>query len=60
VSADKGEIRNIVLQRNPMTDGWRLSFELIPKKEPVIELRAQITKDDKPLSEVWLYRWTPG
>lgn len=59
VSSDKGEIKNLVLQPNPQTGGMRVSFELDPKKEPVVELRAQVMQQDKPVSEVWLYRWTP-
>jgi len=59
VQADKGKILNLVTQRNPTTGGWRLSFELDTQKEPVVELRAHLTQDDKPISEVWLYRWTP-
>lgn len=59
VTADKGEIRNIVAQPNPGTGGWRLSFELDTKKAPVVELRAQLMQGDAPLSEIWLYRWTP-
>ncbi|HET9904089.1 MAG TPA: glucan biosynthesis protein G [Xanthobacteraceae bacterium] len=60
VSADKGTTRNPVLQRNPETDGWRFSFELLPEKNAVVELRAQLVHRDKPVSEVWVYRWTPG
>jgi periplasmic glucans biosynthesis protein len=48
-----------VSQPNPATGGWRISFTLTPNKEPVIELRAQLMRDDQPLSEIWLYRWTP-
>jgi len=59
VTADKGEIRNLVMQPNPDGGGLRMSFELVTKKEPVIELRAQLMRDEKPFSEVWLYRWTP-
>jgi glucans biosynthesis protein len=59
VWADKGKIDHVVTQPNPATGGWRLSFELAPNKEPVIELRAQLMRDDQPLSESWLYRWTP-
>ena len=59
VAPDKGEIRNLVLQPNPETGGMRLSFELDTKKEPLIELRAQVTQGEQPVSEVWLYRWTP-
>lgn len=58
VTSDRGELRNIVTQPNPVTGGWRLSFELDPKKAPVAELRAQLVQGDLPLSEVWLYRWT--
>lgn len=59
VSADKGEVRNLVTYPNPAVGGMRISFELVPKSEKAIELRAQLTRDDKPISEVWLYRWTP-
>jgi glucans biosynthesis protein len=58
VSADKGQIRNLVTQPNPVTGGMRVSFELSPNKEPVIELRTQLMMEDRPISEVWLYRWT--
>ncbi|WP_322517076.1 glucan biosynthesis protein G [Rhodopseudomonas palustris] len=58
VSADKGEIRNVVTQPNPLTGGWRLSFNLIGNQPP-IELRAALKAGDQWLSEVWVYRWTP-
>jgi glucans biosynthesis protein len=58
VWASKGQIDHVVSQPNPATGGWRLSFTLAPNKEPVIELRAQLMRDDQPLSEIWLYRWT--
>jgi glucans biosynthesis protein len=57
VSADKGEIRNVVTQPNPETGGWRLSFDLTPQT-PAAELRASLWGGDKALSEVWVYRWT--
>jgi len=58
VSADKGEIRNIVTQPNPLTGGWRLSFDLVAGQPPV-ELRAVLMAGDAALSEVWVYRWVP-
>jgi glucans biosynthesis protein len=58
VSASKGAIQNLVLQRNPETGGMRVSFELDPKGEPLIEMRAVLMHGDVPLSETWLYRWT--
>jgi periplasmic glucans biosynthesis protein len=47
-----------VLQRNPETGGMRISFEVDPKNEPVVELRGGLKQGDTPLSETWLYRWT--
>jgi glucans biosynthesis protein len=59
VSANFGKVTNVVTQPNPENGGWRLSFNLEPDKNPVVELRAQVMKNDDPLSEIWLYRWTP-
>ena len=58
LTADKGKISNVVIQLNPETGGWRLSFRLAAGKEPVVELRGQLMDGDAPLSEVWVYRWT--
>jgi glucans biosynthesis protein len=59
VTAGKAEIRNVVTQPNPATGGWRLSFELSVKDKVPTELRASLTQGKDPLSEVWVYRWTP-
>lgn len=59
VSCDNGELRNIVTQPNPVTGGWRISFEFDSKKSRAAELRAVLLSGEEPLSEVWLYRWTP-
>jgi glucans biosynthesis protein len=58
-AADKGEIKNLVMEPNPSTGGLRVSFELDAKKQPLIEMRGAIMRGDKPVSEIWLYRWTP-
>jgi periplasmic glucans biosynthesis protein len=58
LTADKGKISNVVIQPNPETGGWRVSFRLAPGKEPVVEMRGQLMQGDAPLSEVWVYRWT--
>lgn len=47
-----------VLQRNPETGGMRLAFSFDPGKRDHVELRAQLRKDGRAASEVWLYRWT--
>jgi glucans biosynthesis protein len=59
VSSDKGTLRNIVVHPNPEIAGTRVSFQLAPGGEKAIELRAQLLRGDDPLSEVWVYRWTP-
>ena len=59
VSAEKSEITNVVTQPNPETGGWRLSFQCSVKSQQPIELRAVLVQNDAPISEVWIYRWTP-
>jgi periplasmic glucans biosynthesis protein len=59
VEASKGRIDHVVTQPNPETGGYRLSFQLAPEDETLVELRARIMRDNESLSEVWLYRWTP-
>ena len=46
VTADKGEMRNIVTQPNPETGGWRLSFQVGVKDQTAIELRAYLNEND--------------
>lgn len=58
VTAEKAKIQNIVTQPNPVTGGWRLSFELVKEKTPV-EIRASLVQDNEAVSEIWVYRWTP-
>lgn len=58
VSADKGDIRNVVTRPNPQTGGWRLSFDMVPKEKAPVELRATLSGPGGALSEVWVYRWT--
>lgn len=53
-----GEVSPAVIQRNPGTGGVRMNFSILPGDETIVELRAQLRRDGKPLSEVWLYRWT--
>lgn len=59
ISSNFGKIENAVVQPNPETGGWRVSFELNPGGNDVVELRAQLRRGDEALSEVWVYRWIP-
>jgi glucans biosynthesis protein len=59
VSSSTGRIENAVVQRNPETGGWRISFELVPGNERLVEMRALLKNGEVPLTETWLFRWTP-
>jgi glucans biosynthesis protein len=48
------------VQANPDVSGWRVSIELDPQDNKLIELHARLVQDKQPLTETWLYRWTPG
>ncbi len=54
----RGEFLNAVLQDNDQTGGTRLAFSFDPGVSETVELRAQLRRDWRPVSEVWLYRWT--
>jgi glucans biosynthesis protein len=58
VEAVDVKVQNAVTQQNPVTGGWRISFE-IPNASKPVELRAAIVRDEKAMSEVWVYRWSP-
>ncbi|MEO0938122.1 MAG: glucan biosynthesis protein G [Pseudomonadota bacterium] len=60
VRTSAGEVSAGVVQRNPETGGPRLAFTFHAQGAPLAEFRAQLRRaDGAPLSEVWLYRWTP-
>ena len=60
VGADKGKIVSAVTQPNPDVSGWRVSIELDTQDAKLVELHVRMMQADQPLSESWIYRWTPG
>lgn len=58
VTANHGEISDIVTQPNPEIEGWRVSFAFAPGNEEVAELRAEFLRGEERLAESWVYRWT--
>ena len=58
MTAEKAEVRNVVLQANPESGGYRVSFELVPGGTRSVELRLQLKANETIVSEAWLYRWT--
>ena len=58
VSQSKGVVLNVTSQPNPVDGSYRVSFEVDPGDESLVELRAVLVGDSGPVSETWLYRWT--
>ena len=58
VSASTGQVQNVVIRKNPHTNGWRLSFELLPQSDNPSELRAFLKLGNDVLTETWSYQWT--
>ncbi len=58
VQSSKGTIGNVVVIENGETGGLRLSFELDPQSESLIEINAVLAFDNGPTAETWVYRWT--
>ena len=54
-----GTIQNVVVEPNPAINGIRTTFEFIPGDAKVADLSAALETDSGPVSEQWLYRWTP-
>jgi glucan biosynthesis protein len=40
------------------TGSYRVTFDLDPKREDLIELRVVVYSNGKPWGETWLYQWT--
>lgn len=58
LGASAGKISNATLMSNSALHGIRASFEIDPNDADLIELRMRVIRDDKPVTETWLYRWT--
>ncbi|MGH8063247.1 MAG: glucan biosynthesis protein, partial [Pseudoxanthomonas sp.] len=59
VWSNTGKVLNPVVHALATTGGWRIGFELEPDDATAVELHARLKKGGQPLSETWLYRWTP-
>jgi glucans biosynthesis protein len=58
VGCSKGKIISSVAQANPDISGWRLSIELDPEDNKLVEMHARLMNGQEPLTETWLLRWT--
>jgi glucans biosynthesis protein len=60
IACDKGRIVHANVQTNPDFGGWRVSIQHDSQGNKVVELRARLLGGEKPVSETWVYRWTPS
>jgi glucans biosynthesis protein len=54
-----GSIQNLKLWPYPERKAVRVAFELDPGNENACEMRLVLEAGGRPVSETWLYRWTP-
>ena len=54
-----GELRDQQVVNNPVAGGWRLSFQVRPKKREPLELRAFLDQGGETLTETWSYAVLP-
>ncbi|HYG36626.1 MAG TPA: glucan biosynthesis protein, partial [Clostridia bacterium] len=54
--ASCGQIQNLVTQKNEVTGGWRVFFDLTDTGREPAEVRVFLGNREKPLSETWVYR----
>jgi glucans biosynthesis protein len=58
-SMQPGEIKNIGIQRNDVTGGWRVTFDLAGADKARAELRLTLESEGQPVSETWVYSYAP-
>jgi len=59
IACAPGQITASRLIINAQRQSARVLFELDPGAEQAVEIRMLIEQGDRPLTETWLYRWTP-
>jgi glucans biosynthesis protein len=57
VQTSHGEVRNLVVQANDITGGWRVFFDLGGELDVETDLRASLLKNNQTISETWVYRY---
>jgi periplasmic glucans biosynthesis protein len=58
VRASSGRIANEMVERDKATDGWRISFDLLPEGSEPVELSCFLTFGGTALTETWRYSWS--
>ena len=58
-SNSAGTIGTVYSLPNSETGGWRISFSMDPAGAKLVEMHCYLANDQGPLTETWIYRWTP-
>ncbi|SPE58986.1 glucan biosynthesis protein, periplasmic [Verrucomicrobia bacterium] len=53
--ASSGEVKNLVTEKNEVTGGWRVSFNLEAAAGQPVQIRAWLRSEGHALSETWVY-----
>jgi glucans biosynthesis protein len=56
---DVAELLDQHVVKNPVTGGWRLTFQVRPRRNAPVDLRAFLDKDSATLTETWAYQLVP-
>jgi len=61
ISASRGEVEITSARPQLEIKGYRAMFDLKPTDDSVepVDLRLYLRRDGKPLTETWIYQWTP-
>jgi glucans biosynthesis protein len=59
IVASPGAVSGVRTFINRDRKTYRVSFDVDPGNEALSELRLQLEAQGKPVSESWMYRWTP-
>jgi glucans biosynthesis protein len=61
ISVSRGEVENATTRSFPPIGGCRTTFDLksIGSSAAPVDLRLYLRLDGKPLTETWLYQWSP-
>jgi glucans biosynthesis protein len=55
--ASAGKITSTTLSKVAANDVWRLVLDVETDGAPLIELKASVAADGRPITETWLYQW---
>ena len=58
-TAERGQVTKAWVRRNPFNGSWRATIDVAPEGREAVELRAYLTYEGKPISEVWSFAWNP-